>query len=114
MFSLERLKWPAPLISIPSYPSCVGSLTTCTGNAPIGSRCSGRARGDANLDSDFDVAVFLRGMTDRWLELHPLADLRVKLIKDTGAFFDLLPFPAGADAERSPFMRELRLEGVEL
>jgi hypothetical protein len=27
-----------------------------------------RARGDARADSDFDVAIFLHGMEDRWAE----------------------------------------------
>ena len=73
-----------------------------------------RARGDADSDSDYDVAVFLKDLGDRWPELHRLADLRVKLIDDTGAFFDVLPYPAAAYAERSPLMREIRLDGVDL
>ena len=43
-----------------------------------------------------------------------LADLRVKLIDDTGAFFDVLPYPAAAYTERSPLMREIRLDGLDL
>ena len=73
-----------------------------------------RARGDARADSDYDVAIFLKGLTDRWSELHRLADLRVKLIDDTGAFFDVLPYAAAAYAERSPLMREIRLDGRDL
>ena len=73
-----------------------------------------RARGDAHPDSDYDVAVFLKKLPDRWSELHRLADLRVKLIDDTGVFFDLLPYPAAAYAERSPLMREIRLDGLDL
>ena len=61
-----------------------------------------RARGDARSDSDYDVAVFLKELPDRWSELRRLADLRVKLIDDTGAFFDVLPYPAAAYAERRP------------
>jgi predicted nucleotidyltransferase len=34
-----------------------------------------RARGDARPDSDYDVAVFLRDMPDRFAELYRLADL---------------------------------------
>jgi len=71
-------------------------------------------RGDARPDSDYDVAVFLRELPDRWSELHRLADLRVKLIDDTGAFFDVLPYPAAAYADRSPLMREIRLDGFDL
>jgi predicted nucleotidyltransferase len=73
-----------------------------------------RARGDARSDSDYDVAIFLKEMPDRWPELDRLADLRVKLLDDTGAFFDVLPYPASAYAERSPLMREIRLEGLDL
>ena len=29
-----------------------------------------RARGDAHPDSDYDVAVFLGNLTDRWREFH--------------------------------------------
>jgi predicted nucleotidyltransferase len=34
-----------------------------------------RARGDAHGDSDYDVAVFLRDVGDRFAEMHRLADL---------------------------------------
>ncbi len=73
-----------------------------------------RARGDALESSDYDVAVFLKNLRDRWLEQKRLADLRVRLIDDTGAFFDFLSFPAEAYAERSPLMREIRIEGRDL
>jgi predicted nucleotidyltransferase len=76
-----------------------------------------RARGDAQPDADYDVAVFLNGMngpSDRWAELHKLAALRVKFIDETGAFFDAKPYPAGAYRERSPLMHEIRREGLDL
>jgi predicted nucleotidyltransferase len=73
-----------------------------------------RARGDAHADSDYDAAVFLKELPDRWPELHRLADLRVRLIDETGAFFDMLPYPAAAYADRSPLMREIRLDGLDL
>jgi len=73
-----------------------------------------RARGDAHADSDYDVAIFLKELPDRWPELHRLADLRVKLIDGADAFFDLLPYPAAAYADRSPLMREIRLDGRDL
>lgn len=76
-----------------------------------------RARGDAQPDSDYDVAVFLNGMngsSDRWAELHRLAALRVKFIDETGAFFDAKPYPAGAYRDRSPLMHEIRREGLDL
>ena len=36
-----------------------------------------RARGDAHEDSDYDVAVFLRDMTDRFAEMDRLACSRI-------------------------------------
>jgi predicted nucleotidyltransferase len=41
-----------------------------------------RARGDEQPDSDYALAVFLKGMngtSDRWAELDRLAALRVKI-----------------------------------
>ena len=73
-----------------------------------------RARGDARADSDYDVAVFLKSLTDRWAELDKLAELRVRFIDDTGAFFDALPYPATTYQERSPLMGEIREEGLSL
>ncbi len=76
-----------------------------------------RARGDAQPESDYDVAVFLDGMNDssaRWAELHKLAALRVKFIDETSFFFDVKPYPAGAYRERSPLMHEIRREGLDL
>jgi predicted nucleotidyltransferase len=76
-----------------------------------------RARGDAQPDSDYDVAVFLNGLdgsSDRWEELRKLADLRVKFVDETGAFFDAKPYPAGAYRDLSPLMHEIRHEGLDL
>jgi uncharacterized protein len=76
-----------------------------------------RARGDAQPDSDYDVAVFLNGMngsSDRWAELHRLAELRVRFVDENGAFFEAKPYPAGSYRDRSPLMHEIRREGLEL
>src|SRR5690349_7341247 len=76
-----------------------------------------RAGGDGQPDSDYDVAIFLNDMnhpSDRWAELHKLADLRVKFIEETGAFFDAKPYPAGAYRDLSPLMHEIRREGLDL
>jgi uncharacterized protein len=43
-----------------------------------------RARGDAHEASDYDIAVFLKDLTDRWREFHRLADLRTEILADTG------------------------------
>lgn len=73
-----------------------------------------RARGEARPDSDYDVAVFLKTLTDRWEELDRLAVLRVRFLDETGAFFDARPYLAGAISERSPLMHEIREDGVDL
>ncbi len=73
-----------------------------------------RARGDARPDSDYDVAVFLTTLPDRWAELDRLADLRVRFLDDTGAFFDARPYPAAAYGERTPLMSEIRRDGRTL
>jgi predicted nucleotidyltransferase len=73
-----------------------------------------RARGDASDDSDYDVAVFLRDLTDRWHELDRLADLRADFLADADVFIDAKPYPAGAYLDRTTLMREIRREGVDL
>jgi predicted nucleotidyltransferase len=73
-----------------------------------------RARGDERPDSDYDIAVFLKSLPDRWAELDRLADLRVSFLDETGAFFDAKPYPAAAYRERTPLMHEIREEGLDL
>jgi predicted nucleotidyltransferase len=72
-----------------------------------------RARGDWHEDSDYDVAVFLKSLPDRWRELDRLADLRADFLDETGAFFDAKPYAASAYHERTPLMREIRRDGVD-
>ncbi|HEX3883913.1 MAG TPA: nucleotidyltransferase domain-containing protein [Stellaceae bacterium] len=73
-----------------------------------------QARGDHTEDSDYDVAVFLHGLTDRWAELRRLADLRTRMLGETGVFLDIKPFPAGSYIDRTSIMREIRLDGLDL
>jgi predicted nucleotidyltransferase len=73
-----------------------------------------RARGDARPDSDYDVAVFLRDMSDRFAELYRLADLSTDILGDTGEFVHAMPYRSSAYDERTPLMREIRREGIEL
>ena len=72
------------------------------------------ARGDARPDSDYDVAVFLNDLTDRWCELDRLADLRADFLEDANVFIDAKPYPAGAYHDRTTLMQEIRREGVDL
>jgi len=73
-----------------------------------------RARGDPGPDSDYDVAVFLREMPDRAVELDRLADLATDILYETGELVHAMPYPAGAYNDRTPLMHEVRLDGVDL
>jgi uncharacterized protein len=73
-----------------------------------------RARGDATPDSDYDVAVFLKNLTDRWHEVRCLSAIETDILIDTGAFIHSMPYPAGTYRERTPLMHEIRREGVDL
>jgi predicted nucleotidyltransferase len=73
-----------------------------------------RARGDARPESDYDVAVFLRDLADRFQELDRLAHLSTALIDETGEVVNALAYGAGAYNERTPLMREIRHEGVDI
>src|SRR5271170_3263051 len=51
-----------------------------------------RARGDAQPDSDYDVAVFLKNYTDFGKEVDTLGDIELDILEDTGAVINALPF----------------------
>ncbi|MGY2050609.1 nucleotidyltransferase domain-containing protein [Methylobacterium sp. JK268] len=74
-----------------------------------------RARGDCRPDSDYDVAVFLRDMPDRWTEMKRLADLSTDLLDETGEFIHAMPYRAEVYGDaRMPLMHEIRREGIDL
>jgi len=73
-----------------------------------------RARGDTHADSDYDIAVFLEDLTDRWCEFHRLADPRAKILAETSAFLEARPFRAGSYCDHTPLMHEIRRDGVDL
>jgi uncharacterized protein len=73
-----------------------------------------RARGEARPDSDYDVAVFIRGLSDRWQEMDRIVPVVTDIIDDTGAVIHALPYGAGAWDERTSLMREIRREGVDV
>ena len=70
-----------------------------------------QARGDSRPDSDYDVAVFLKGLDSRWEEADRIADAATQIMDETGAFVHAMPYPAGAWRERTPLMHEIRREG---
>lgn len=73
-----------------------------------------RARGDARLDSDYDVAVFLKDMPDRWEAIDRIVKIEGDILDETGAVINALPFSAGSYNERTPLMHEIRREGVDV
>lgn len=74
-----------------------------------------RARGDAHPDSDYDVAVFLKDLEDRWAEMNRLADLGTEILYDTGEFIHAMAYRAGSyNDERMPLMHEIRIDGIDL
>jgi predicted nucleotidyltransferase len=46
-----------------------------------------RARGDARDDSDYDVAVFLKGLADRWQEVDRLIPLVTDILYEEGRVY---------------------------
>ena len=74
-----------------------------------------RARGDAREDSDYDVAVLLRDMSDRFAEMDRLADITSAILYDTGEFIEALPYSAATyNDPRMPLMYAIRTEGISL
>ena len=73
-----------------------------------------RARGDARKDSDYDVAVFLKSMQDRWQEFDRLSALSLDIVDRTGAVVNALPYLNTTYQERSSLMGEIRQEGIEI
>lgn len=74
-----------------------------------------RARGDARPDSDYDIALFLKDLTDPWHEVRRLVDIMIAIRDATDAEINTMPFPAGHwQHPSSPLMFEVRKDGVNL
>jgi predicted nucleotidyltransferase len=73
-----------------------------------------RARGEESAESDYDVAVFLRGMDDRWQEMNCLADIGTKILYDEGKVIHAMPYRAGSYHDRTPLMHEIRKDGLDI
>jgi predicted nucleotidyltransferase len=70
-----------------------------------------RARGNARPDSDYDIAVFLRDMNDRGVELYRLADIGTEVLYSGG---NAMAYDVGAYRDRTPLMHEIRRDGIDL
>jgi uncharacterized protein len=73
-----------------------------------------RARGDHRPDSDYDIAVFIKGEWDLLDELNVLAGITTEIHADTGADISAKPLAAGSYRHRTIFMHELRKDGRDL
>jgi len=73
-----------------------------------------RARGDAAVDSDYDIAIFLKDLGDRWAEADRIAVVATEILIETGDVIHAMPYPEGAYRERPPLMHEIRREGMDL
>jgi predicted nucleotidyltransferase len=72
------------------------------------------ARGDADEESDYDIAIFLNEFRDRWIEIDRIVPLVTEILYDAGVFIHAMPYRAGSYRERTPLMHEIRREGVDL
>jgi uncharacterized protein len=73
-----------------------------------------RARGDAGPDSDYDVAVFLKDMTNRWEEVDRIVPIVTDIVEETGIFIHAMPYRAVSLNDRTSLMHGIRSEGVEI
>lgn len=74
-----------------------------------------RARGDARRDSDYDIAVFVRDLTDRRPVRHALADAALPFII-RGFHISPIALPSGfLDEEpRLPLAYDIAREGISV
>ena len=78
-----------------------------------------RARGDHGPESDYDILVVLEGPVERWPEQERLSDLASKLEweavgRGEPVALSLKPMTEEQMKQRTGFMHNVRLDGVEL
>jgi uncharacterized protein len=73
-----------------------------------------RSRGEAQADSDYNVAVFLTDLPDVWKERKRLADLRIDFLDEHGVFLDAKPYAVTALLQPTPLMHEIRKDGIDI
>lgn len=72
-----------------------------------------RARGDARRNSDWDLAVFVRGRpTSR--DLSILSHIAFDLMMETGAFIQAFPFSVRHEQRQGTFYRNVRKDGIPI
>ena len=70
-----------------------------------------RARGDARSDSDWDVAVFLRGEPSRH-DRNVLSDIGFDLMMQSGQHVQTIAIDASRPTEYSSFLRNVQEDGI--
>lgn len=70
-----------------------------------------RARGDARPDSDWDVAVFLKG-TPSTDDRHILSDIGFDLMMESGQYLQTIAIDAARTPEGSYFLRSVLKDGL--
>jgi uncharacterized protein len=73
-----------------------------------------RARGDHKRDSDYDIAVFLRGYGGTMDEVFRLADLNYDFLIGSGKDVSTKPFRIVDWRKDTLIMRHIRRDGIEL
>lgn len=73
-----------------------------------------RARGNYHPESDYDIAVFLKTMDNRWTEFDRLSDIEIDIVENMGAVVHALPYLASAYMADNTLMRVIRSEGRAL
>jgi predicted nucleotidyltransferase len=71
-----------------------------------------RARGDHSDESDYDIAVFLKGYDLTMPEVLRLADISWDIQTELNAVISFKPFPAGRDEFSSGLLQEVRKDGI--
>jgi predicted nucleotidyltransferase len=70
-----------------------------------------RARGDARPDSDWDIAVFLKGGPSSE-DQRILADIGFDLMMEHGDHVQVVPIDAARSVEHSSFLKNLYEDGI--
>jgi uncharacterized protein len=73
-----------------------------------------RARGECTSESDYDIAVFLKNMPDRWSEIDRLAALRLPYLEQSSVFLDVMPYRAEDYDKETGLMSAIRAEGIPI
>ncbi len=72
-----------------------------------------RARGEAHADSDWDIAVFVKGPpTTR--DRSTLSGIGFDLMLESGAFIQSMPVPADMEDSDWTWYRNVRRDGIAL